>query len=381
MAPELAVAQLDQLEPEAVVLDPMSGSGTVVRHAAELGLRSYGFDLDPLAVLISRVSSRRVPDEAIASAGEQLLRAAGALRSAPELPWIDGDSRAESFINYWFAEKQRDDLRRIAHVLSAAGEVGISAEACDVLGVALSRIIITKARAASLAQDTSHSRPHRVATESNYDVFAGLERSIVQLRKRLTKLDPRVEATVDYGDARRLAAVDDETVDFVLTSPPYLNALDYMRGHRMSLIWLGHRYADLSRTRSTSIGTERAPEEPLSERLMHEVQSYMGDLDELPGRFRGMIDRYVDDLFRMSQEVCRVLRQGATATFVMGDSCLRGVFISNSNGLAAAAEVAGLREVGRVVRELPQKHRYLPTPAAGALGKRMKKETILTFQK
>jgi len=114
---------------------------------------------------------------------------------------------------------------------------------------------------------------------------------------------------------------------------------------------------------------------------LHEVQSYMGELDELPRRFRGVINRYVHDLHGMASEVFRVLRQGATATFVMGDSCLRGVFISNSNGLAAAAELAGLKEVSRVVRELPQKHRYLPTPDAGALAKRMKKETILTFQK
>lgn len=175
--------------------------------------------------------------------------------------------------------------------------------------------------------------------------------------------------------------MDDASVDLVLTSPPYLNALDYMRGHRMSLIWLGHRYADLSKTRSTSIGSERAPDEPLAEKLMHEVQSYMGELADLPPRHRRMIDRYVGDLHSMASEVFRVLREGATATFVMGDSCLKGVFVSNSNGLAAVAELAGLQEISREVRELPPQHRYLPTPTSGALGKRMKKETILTFRK
>lgn len=381
MAPEVAVSQLDRLASSAVVLDPMSGSGTVVRHAAELGLKSYGFDLDPLAVLISRISSRRIADEAVEAGGNLLLSAARGLREPPELPWIDGDLEAERFVNYWFAKDQRDVLRKVAYALDSAEQIGLSYEVRDVLSVALSRIIITKSRAASLAQDTSHSRPHRVATESDYNVWDGLVKSIAQLRKRLQKLNPTVEAVVGHGDARELTTVGDETVDFILTSPPYLNALDYMRGHRMSLIWLGYRYSELSDTRSSSIGSERAPEKPLAVELMQEVQSYMGELGDLPSRFRGMTDRYVGDLYSMASEVFRVLRGGATATFVMGDSCLRGVFISNSNGLAAAAELAGLREIGRMVRELPQKHRYLPTPDGGALGKRMKKETILTFKK
>lgn len=381
MAPELAVGRLDRLAKGSVVLDPMSGSGTVVRHASELGLKSYGFDLDPLAVLISRVSSRRISDEAVESAGVRLLQEARALTSAPELPWIDGDPEAERFVNYWFGSGQRDALRKVAHTLSRAEEIGIPTEAADALRIALSRIIITKAQVASLAQDTSHSRPHRVVTTSDYDVLAGLEKSITQLRKRLKKLNPAIEGVVDHGDARRLATMDDASVDFVLTSPPYLNALDYMRGHRMSLIWLGHRYSELSKTRSASIGSERAPDRPLEEQILHRLKSNMGELDQLPSRHRGMIDRYVADLHGMAREVTRVLRASATATFVMGDSCLRGVFINNSNGLAAAAEIAGLQEVSRNIRDLPQQHRYLPTPTHGALGKRMRRETILTFRK
>lgn len=384
MAPELAIGRLDELarnRPGAVVLDPMSGSGTVVRHASEIGLRSYGFDLDPLAVLISRVSSRRNCDEAIAIAGESVIKEARALKIVPDLPWIDGDPDAERFVEYWFASKQRDDLRRLAHILCRSESLQLDSQTIDVLKVALSRIIVTKSQAASLAQDTSHSRPHRVATESTYDVFGGMERSLKQLRNRLRRIEPKLEGTVDRGDARHLVKMDDESVDLVLTSPPYLNALDYMRGHRMSLIWLGHRYSELSKTRSNSIGSERAPDKKLPEELVAEVQSYMGELTTLPSRYRGMIDRYIGDLHSMMLEVARVLRTGATATFIMGDSCLRGVFISNSNGLAAVAEIAGLQEVDRQMRALPSAHRYLPTPQNGSLGKRMRKETILTFRK
>ena len=381
MAPELAISRLDSLPKDFRVLDPMSGSGTVARHASELGLRAHAFDLDPLAVLVSRVASKKSDDTEIEALGIDILDRVSKLSEIPKLHWIDGDPAAEKFVNFWFGDKQRDDLRKLAFCLDTAQELGASEDSVNVLRIALSRIIITKKQTASLAQDTSHSRPHRVTIESDYDVIDGFTKSLKQLRKRLAKLSPQMEATVEHGDARDLKIVDDSSIDYVLTSPPYLNAIDYMRGHRLSLIWLGHRYGDLTRTRSNSIGSERRPDKPLTDKFLEVATSKMGELDKLPRKHMNTIERYLGDLHKMMGEIQRVLKDGAKATFVMGDSCLTGVMISNSNGLASVAELVGMTEVDRTERDLPQQSRYLPTPDDGALGKRMRKEAILTFQK
>jgi hypothetical protein len=94
-----------------------------------------------------------------------------------------------------------------------------------------------------------------------------------------------------------------------------------------------------------------------------------------------MIARYADDILRMLKEVSRVLKPKGRATFVVGNSCLKDVFISNSNGLIKAGCIAGLKLSGKTERELPVGSRYLPTPANSdkPLGKRIKTETILTF--
>lgn len=381
MAPELAIARLDSLPRDFTVLDPMSGSGTVARHASELGLKARAFDLDPLAVLVSRVASKKNDDAEIEKLGADLLNRVSQLHEAPTLHWIDGDPSAEKFVNFWFGDKQRDDLRKLAFCLDTAQGLGASEDGVNVLRIALSRIIITKKQTASLAQDTSHSRPHRVTTDSDYDVIEGFTKSLKQLRKRLAMLSPKVAAYVEYGDARDLMNVEDASIDYVLTSPPYLNAIDYMRGHRLSLIWLGHRYDDLTRTRSNSIGSERRPDKPLTDEFLEVATSKLGKLEKLPKKHMNTIERYLGDLHKMMGEIQRVLKTGAKATFVMGDSCLTGVMISNSNGLASVAELVGLTEVDRTERDLPQQSRYLPIPDNGALGKRMRKETILTFQK
>ena len=55
MAPDAIADVLDTLPANATVLDPMCGSGVVVRLALLSGRRALGFDIDPLAVLMSRV--------------------------------------------------------------------------------------------------------------------------------------------------------------------------------------------------------------------------------------------------------------------------------------------------------------------------------------
>ncbi len=69
------------------------------------------------------------------------------------------------FVGYWFAPEQAEDLSRIARVLINRPRTD------DPLRVALSRMIVTKEMGASLARDTSHNRPHRVADENDFDVF------------------------------------------------------------------------------------------------------------------------------------------------------------------------------------------------------------------
>ena len=75
MAPELALAGLESLRPGSLVLDPFAGSGTVLRQATELGHRAVGFDLDPLSVLMTRVWTTPVSDDATSEMASWVLAA------------------------------------------------------------------------------------------------------------------------------------------------------------------------------------------------------------------------------------------------------------------------------------------------------------------
>ncbi len=375
MAPEVAMETLDAEEIDGTVLDPMCGSGTVLRAAAQRGLHAVGFDLDPLAVLMAEVWTTPIDQEVLIIEANRLVRQAESLTATKvELPWIDDDLETKQFISYWFAEPQRGHLRRIALLLHQR-----SGPMANALRLALSRLIITKDSGASLARDVAHSRPHRTKHASSFDVFSEFSKSAGVIASRLDSASLLGSVDVKVGDSRRLTSVSDQTIGLVLTSPPYLNAIDYMRGHRLSLVWLGHGLKELRRIRAESIGSERGADSDTISGI-NLVRDTAPDALSLPARFLSIFERFAIDISALVAEVSRVLIPQGRAVFVVGNSMVREVFLPNANLVAAAAENAGLVVESRTERELPSSHRYLPPPSQGtgsALGKRIRSETVL----
>ncbi len=374
MAPEIALAECERLAAGSLVLDPMVGSGTSIRAAIEHGHRAIGLDMDPLAVLIARVWTRPINVINIAARVETILEKAKRCAADTPLPWIDDDAETKEFVERWFAQPQRGDLARLAVTLH--GRTGATADLCR---VALSRTIITKDRGASLARDVSHSRPHRVADSNDYDVFVGFKRAVTFLLRRLHEHPPAKGACVRLGDSRKLD-LPAESVDAVVTSPPYLNAIDYLRGHRLSLVWFGHTVGALRSLRADEIGASRGlPEGPEFEHAI----ARMGDVDRLPASTVRIIIRYIKDLRSLLASIHRVVKPGGRAVIVIGNSSVRGVFLKNDLAVEDAAAVAGFELIRRHERALPANRRYLPPPSAGTtdLAQRMRTETVLYFDR
>lgn len=370
MAPDIARQALDELEPGARVLDPMCGSGTVLRAAVERGLDGVGVDIDPLAVFMSQAWTDGRDHDTVRGATEVVNRArklrAGKALSPPDQPTAD-------FIRYWFAPQQGNALARLATVLRRRRKRDRL-----LLTVAFSRLIITKEVRASLARDTSHSRPHRVTKENDFDVYDHFVRAakLIERRREASRCVGHAEITL--GDARALEAFQDDQFDAVVTSPPYLNAIDYMRGHRMTLVWLGYDVGSLRSIRSVSVGAENGlPDEAV------DVSGFVNAPADRPlaARYVGWVRRYVLDMRSVSREVARVVKPGGKVTIVVGNSHVRGAKVDNSRIVSHAAVEAGLTLIGATTREIPARRRYLPPPKgrSGSMGARMRTESVLTF--
>lgn len=375
MAPEIVVDSVPAHSSRPLrILDPMCGSGTVLSVAAERGHRAVGRDIDPLAVLMSRVATTKVDFSSVLDSGMSVLLAAR--RSTAKTPlWQDEPTR--NFAEFWFGADQRLHLTRISRLINSVSDDRVRMA----LQVTLSRIIITKAPRASLASDTSHSRPHRTIIESTYDVFEGFHSSLVQVVQLLSKRKLSRSAIVGMGDARDLRNVRPSSVDLLITSPPYLNAIDYMRGHRLALIWLGYSLGELREIRRNNIGAERALKDSdlIIRDIVDNAISPGVDSGSVP---TGMVARYCRDILKFSAEARRVVRPGGKAVLVVGNSTLRGNFIQNDLIVSKSMCLNGFNLTSRTERELPVNKRYLPisTQSESSIDGRMRTEVVLNLE-
>ena len=375
MAPEIALDCIPSVEHrrKQTILDPMCGSGTVLTVAAQRGHHAIGVDLDPLAILMTRVATSPLDISRCHQMREQVVRAATSDHEAG-LPWSDDETRR--FAEYWFADRQRLQLARLSRAIAdlPAGPLRALAQ------ISLSRTVITKAPKASLAADTSHSRPHRVSLTSDYDVVAGFSLAVTSLTRLLEgrRAFGPVEAYI--GDCRILHSIATASIDMVVTSPPYLNAIDYMRGHKFALIWLGYSIPQLRAIRSSSIGAERAldcPAEAEAGDLIAQIKRDATDPTQLP---MATLTRYSHDMLLFAKQMRRVLRPEAPLIAVVGNSTLRGNFIRNDSLVERALQHYGFTTNNRRERALPENKRYLPIKSpdiSSPITRRMRTETIL----
>lgn len=386
MAPGIALEALGDSKSPLRVLDPMAGSGTVLAVARSKGHWAFGVDLDPLAVLLARVWTRTVaPEEVNEKAVEVMNRAKEQLRllSPGRAYPAASDPETRTFIRYWFDDLARQQLAALSIAIHRVRKESTR----DALWCGFSRLIITKQAGASLAMDLSHSRPHRKfvrAPVKPFDRFIAAVQSVVSNCPQSQSERVGPVSSVKHGDARSLD-FQDNSIDLVLTSPPYLNAIDYMRCSKFSLVWMGHSVGELRRIRRESVGTEAASADAMEAPW---VRSLIKDLrlqPALANREQALLATYAWDVDLSLAEVARVLRPQGRAVYVVGDSMIRGTFVRNSASVIAAAERHGLSLQSRVSRSLPDNRRYLPPPSRtegkAAMDSRMRREVVLSFSK
>ena len=188
--------------------------------------------------------------------------------------------------------------------------------------------------------------------------------------------------TIHLGDARKLPIASD-SINLVLTSPPYLNAIDYLRCSKFSLVWMGESVNGLRKVRADSVGAESARDSMAEDAEVNGVMEAMKLKPKLSSKNERILARYIDDMRGALSEVGRVLDRKGKAIYVVGENTVRGTYIRNSTVVCEVAKLAGLTLDSRRTRTLPANRRYMPPPAAhsGSMDARMRREVVLTFRK
>ena len=385
MAPSIVWDKLPDSNPSLKILDPMAGSGTTLAIARSKGHMAYGVDRDPLAVNIAQTWCADIDGDMLRTKARDVLvrsqKTFKKLKSKNAYP-VGADEKTKGFVKFWFDLKNRKQLTVLSKHISLVRSESLR----NFLWTAFSRMIITKKIGVSRAMDISHSRPHRVydiAPVTAFDSFLDAVERVIKANPFKSPDEKSPVASVSYGDSRKLE-FENNFFDIAITSPPYLNAIDYLRGHKLSLVWMKISLEKIRNLRATNIGAEVKKRLPDKQHLAKALEN-AGNVGALPDRHKGFLIRYIVDMDKVCSEIARVLKPGGKVIYVIGDCTTKGVFISNSKSIIYLSEQHGLDLVEREERLLPENRRYLPPPTNDNAGKqlqsRMRKEIILTMQK
>jgi DNA modification methylase len=341
-----------------IVLDPMMGSGTTVVEAWLEGRRGIGLDIDPLALRLCRVKTTPLRIEQLQKATENIVSRAQKLAKAKTIEKHLAqrfDERTKAFIDYWFPPTTQRELMALVLAIESVSEASVR----QFLALTLSSIVITKSGGVTRARDLAHSRPH---LDKEKVPKNALEQFSLRLQKNLSTI---AELTLNNALAAPLAGdaqfmpIADGVIDLIVTSPPYANALDYMRAHKFSLVWLGQSVDNLSKLRAEYIGSERVkgtafatlPTRP------EEIIQRLAQQDRNKGE---ILRKYFTEMTAVFAEMYRVLRADAAAIVVVGPSIMRGVNVQTHDCLADIAAALGFAVVGVVQRMLDRNKRMMP---------------------
>ncbi|MBM3302317.1 MAG: site-specific DNA-methyltransferase, partial [Deltaproteobacteria bacterium] len=293
--------------PDDIVLDPMMGSGTTVLEAAISGRRAVGVDLDPLAVRLCAVKTTPIETRRLTRAINSVLDRA-ALYMFQRVTLHDEihrrfDAASRKFLDYWFLPQTQEELTALLMSIEKETEPKIA----SFLRIVFSSVIITKSGGVSRARDLAHSRPHRVVSKKPRSAIEQFETQARKGIAALAELPPDLAAVQLYhADARNLP-LRGSSVDLVITSPPYANAIDYMRAHKFSLVWFGERLRELSELRACYIGSENCGGHIQYELPPDSANDVTALAARDPGKAR-ILEKYLTDMTRVLAEILRVLR-------------------------------------------------------------------------
>lgn len=278
-----------------VVLDPFCGSGTTLVEANLLHRNSYGIDVNPIARLVTKVKTRK-----ISMSNEELIRITNI---KPDFDYEIAEECERFKYKYLF---NRENLMQILKIKKEIYE-NYTGDVKDFLLVCLLSIVKSCANI-----DESKARIIR-KKKDKIDVFKIFKKTVHENLRKLASLNTDVFAEVLDNENAKKISLDDNTIDLVVTSPPYLNALSYKKIHDIEMALLNEKFDE-----KDYIGVDKK---------VHEISD---DGNKTGNKPKGLkliaIENYFKDMEKAISEIYRVLKfDGVCCMVVDKDRRIRNI--------------------------------------------------------
>ena len=378
------------------VYDPFMGSGTSLVSGMHYGLNVYGNDINPLAVLISRVRTARSVEFAVGAMAEQVVsKAAADRRNTIEISMANREK--------WFKADVAVELSRLRRAIRKCDDLWVR----RFLWVTLAETV----RLTSNDRTSTYKLHARPASEikkralSPITVFRDLARenaaSFWTFRRRLKEAKQLrsakfvAQTDVRFGDTRDALGYwgDAAPFDLLMTSPPYgdnLTTVTYGQHSYLPLHWIDFKdidpTADIATLRTTQEIDRRSLGGTARENVWTEakllaasprLKRFADGLPAKPVDGRARLIRFYMDFGASLDSVLNVMKPDSYMIWTVGNRNIAGQQVPTD--LVLGELVEGLK--CKVVTTLTRRIHHKRMPDRNASSATMREERILLVRK
>jgi len=307
-----------------IVLDPFGGSATTSIEALLNNRNSVSVDIDPFAQFLAKVKTTKLDSEELEIYSNILIKkitefkiSKSLTKYIPDFPYRDN----------WF---NKEIIYELAYIKKSIAELNISENLNNFFLATFSSII----RAVSNA-DNNCTRTV-IRKKLNKQIYPTL--ALTKFVENLLLYKSRIEEFNKYApdnieteiavnsDARDLK-YPDNYFDFAVTSPPYVNAVDYPRTHQLEIYWLEIEKGSLTPLKKKHIGTESVTVKFYNDLHLINVKDadkILTSIYKTDKRRAYIAYKFLADMEKNIQEVYRTLKKGGRYAVVIGNNTIRG---------------------------------------------------------
>lgn len=408
------------------LLDPFMGSGTVLVEGQLSGFRKvYGTDLNPLSVLMSKVKTTVLNDNCFNDQLRQLnenitnkySKMNNLLKTINEYidsiniditvkeGWgVDAYNILTEFfqknnvtlnipnfknMGYWFKPKVIIELQLIKEAISDIEDNDYK-----------NFFLICYSEVVRYVSNTRNSEfklyrmPADKILKYDYDVKEYfnkvLLRNIDKIRQFAEKTNSNSEVHISFEDSRELESIPDNSIDLMITSPPYGDSrttVAYGQFSRPSLWWLDLDYIQqnlLHKLDNDLLGGKKVGKEFEYTLSSHTLQNSMKKILEADiTRARDVYSFYVD-LDKALMSITKKMKINSYQFWVVGNRTVKKEKLLTDRIIVELGKKYGLVEVYDIPRNIPNKvmpSKNSPTNEVGKTVSTMTNEHIVILRK
>ena len=318
------------------VFDPFCGTGTTALCAAYHGHEGVTTDINPFLIWLATAKTANYSERDISAVHVALNRIVGMVKAESVEP---ASPPPLHNIERWWSDKALQFLQLL--VAAIRFTTPDRSPERSLLFVAFCRALIKHSNAAFNHQSMSFKDDQQLSIDLGIDMCASFEEDVRFVLAGAAE-NPSGTGRVLFGDSRWPQKVVSGKFDLVITSPPYVNRMSYIRELRPYMYWLGflENARDAGELDWTAIGGtwgiatsrltdwKRATQPFHSERLTHATNRIAHNDNQNGALLANYVTKYFDDMWTHFCGLTEVLAAGAELHYIVGNSTFYGELVS-----------------------------------------------------